>query len=190
MKKTTFLCLLLSLLITPSVYAHFHYEINATATLQANEKKQLKAIAMSWVYNEEVSGIMLRADQTLNDLSDGIMSDLLKLDYFTRLEFNGKTVATTDVTSYKLEKITQNNKNLLKLSFVLPLKSPLYLQGKNTLSIIHTDAGASASVFYRNTNHLIVGSSFTSFCKPSVSAVKDFSHGEVPETVNINCRAN
>ena len=189
LKKITFLGLLLSLFIAPISTAHFHYEINSTATLQANEKNQLTAVAMSWVYNEEVSGIMLRSDRPLKELAGDIMNDLLTLDYFTHLELNGKKIITLDVSSYKLEKVTQNKKNLLKLNLILPLKSPLHLQGNNTLRIIHTDAGASASLFYRNTNHLIVGDSFASFCTPEVKAIKGFVHGDVPEIVNINCTA-
>jgi len=188
LKKVTFLSLLLSLFIAPISYAHFHYEINSTATLQANKKNQLTGVAMSWVYNEEVSGIMLRAGRPLNALAKDIMKDLLALDYFTRLEFNGKKVLTKKVSQYSLEKITQNKQNLLKLNLVLPLKSPLYLQGNNTLRIIHTDAGASATLFYRNSNHLILGK-FASFCTPKVKAIKGFENGEAPEIVNINCTA-
>ena len=187
LKKITVLGLLLSVFIAPISYAHFHYTINSTATLQSNEKKQLTAVAMSWVYDEEVSGIMLRSDRALDDLATDVMNDLLKLDYFTRLEFNGKAIATKKVSNYKLEKITRDKKNLLKLNFVLPLKSPLYLQGNNTLRIIHTDAGASASLFYRNTNHIILGANFASFCTPEVKAIKGFENGEAPEIVNINC---
>ena len=187
-KKISFLSLLLGLLIAPSAYAHFHYKINSTAALQANDKKQLQAIAMSWVYDENVSGILLRSGQPLNELAKGIMDDLSQLNYFTRLTLNGKTITTKKVTHYTLKKIVQNKKNLLKLSFVLPLKSPLYLQG-NTLGIIHTDPGASASLFYRNTNHLITGSIFSSFCKPDVKAVKDFKNGEAPEIVSVNCKS-
>ncbi len=189
LKKYIILSLFLSLFIAPSGYAHFHYKINTTAHLQVNKKGQLAAIAMSWVYNEEVSGILLRSGRPLNILADDVMSDLLKLDYYTHLAFNGKKVLTNNVQTYKFEKITKNKQTLLKLSFILPLKSPLYLQGNNTLAIIHTDPGASASLFYRNTNHLILGPSFSSFCTPEVKAIKDFENGEAPEIVKINCTA-
>ncbi|MCK5813342.1 MAG: DUF1007 family protein [Cocleimonas sp.] len=186
MKKITLLLALWSLLFASLAYAHFHYNITATATLQANNKKQLTAVGMEWVYGQEVSGMMLKSGQSINALANGIMTDLVKLDYFTQLELNGKRIAIKQVTDYKLVKIKQGNQNLLKLSFLLPLQSPLFIQG-NTLAIVHTDPGASASIFYHHTNNIILGNTFKSLCQSNIQAIKGFEAGEAPELVRISC---
>ncbi len=187
MKKIIGLFAVCSLLLTSLSYAHFHYNIASTATLHANDKRQLTAVGMSWVYDQEVSGMMLKSGQSINDLANGIMTDLVKLNYFTQLEFNGKRIATRRVSNYKLAPIKQGNKNLLKLSFVLPLQSPLFIQG-NTLGIVHTDPGASASIFYRHTNNIILGQTFKSLCQASIQAIKGFEAGEAPELVRVSCK--
>lgn len=186
MKKIIGLLILSAILFTPLSHAHFHYNISSVATLQSNEKKQLTAVAMSWIYDQEVSSMMLKSGQNINNLANGIMTDLAKLNYFTQLEFNGKRIPTSRVRNYKLIPIKQSNKNLLKLSFVLPLQSPLFIQG-NTLGIVHTDSGASASIFYRHANNIILGETFKSLCQSSIQAIKGFEVGEAPELVRISC---
>ena len=84
MKKIILLLALWGLLLAPLSYAHFHYNITSTATLQANDKKQLIAVGMEWVYDQEVSGLMLKSGQSINALANGIMVDLVKLNYFTQ----------------------------------------------------------------------------------------------------------
>ena len=187
MKKIISLFVLCGLLFAPLSYAHFHYTITSTAKLWANHKKQLTAVEMSWLYDQEVSGMMLRSGQSMEALAKGIIDDLAKLHYFTQLEFNGKRIATERVKQYKLAQIKQGNKNLIKLDFVLPLQSPLFIQG-NTLGIVHTDPGASASIFYRHANHILLGQIFQGICKASVQAIKDFEVGEPPELIRIHCR--
>lgn len=186
MKKITLLLALWGLLLAPLSYAHFHYKITATATLQANAKKQLTAVGMEWIYDQEVSDLMLKSGQSINALASGIMVDLVKLNYFTQLELNGKRIAIKQVTDYKLTNIKQGNQNLLKLSFLLQLKSPLFIQG-NTFAIVHTDPGESASIFYRHTNNIVLGNTFKSLCKSSIQAIKGFAVGEAPELVRMNC---
>ena len=187
MKKIIGLFAVCTLLLASFSYAHFHYKINATATLYANDKKQLTAVGMSWVYDQQVSDMMLKSGQSINNLANGIMTDLVELNYFTQLEFNGKRIATTRPKNYQLVSIKQGNKNLLKLSFVLPLQSPLFIQG-NTLSIVHTDPSASASIFYHHANNIILGEAFKSLCQSRVQAIKGFEAGEAPELVKIRCK--
>lgn len=187
MKKITWLFIWGSLLLTPLSFAHFHYKINAVATLQTNTKKQLTAIEMSWVYDPTVSELMLKSKQTMDELVKSIADDLVKLNNFTQLNFDGKHIVTTRVTQYHIEKIKRNNKDQIKFSFTLPLHSPLFIQG-HTLSIVHTDPGASATIFYHNTNNLVLGNTFKPICQSRVQAIQGFEVGEAPEAVRINCQ--
>jgi ABC-type uncharacterized transport system substrate-binding protein len=183
MKKIRWLLVLASLFLATVSYAHFHYKINATATLQANAKKQLTAVKMSWLHDKVVSNLMLKSGQSMDQLAAGIATDLKDLDNFTQLKFNGKRIVTGRVTQYQLVKV----KDQLKFSFTLPLKSPLFIQG-NTLSIAHTDPGASATIFYHNANNIVLGNTFKPLCKKSVQAIQNFKIGEAPERVQINCK--
>ena len=188
MKKISVLSLLCGLLLTPFSYAHFHYEVNSQATLVANAKNQLSAVKFSWIYSPEVSDMMLKSGQSMEQLSNSVMSDLLKLDYFTRLEFNGKKIPTSNAIEQKLMSFKQNDMNLLKLNFTLPLKSPMYIQGKNSIGLIHQDPNASATIYFRHADNLLLGN-FAADCQGSVIAKKTFGEGETPEVVTINCKA-
>ncbi len=183
MKKIIGLLVLGSLFIATVSYAHFHYKISATATLQANAKKQLTAVKMSWLHDKTVSNLMLKSGQSTGQLASGIAGDLVDLDNFTQLQFNGKRIVTGRVTQYQLIKV----KDQLKFSFTLPLKSPLFIQG-GMLSIAHTDPGASASIFYHSANNISLGNTFSSLCKKSVQTIQGFEVGEAPEAVRISCK--
>ncbi|MCK5902832.1 MAG: DUF1007 family protein [Cocleimonas sp.] len=183
MKKIALLCLLLS----PLSYGHFHYQIDSTATLRSNVKKQLQAVNFSWVYGQKVTDLMLQSGDDMNTLGRAVINDLAKLHYFTYLEFNNKRVATDQVTLYQLETITINGKPRLKLDFTLVLQSPLYLHG-GRLDIIQKDTGDSASIFYRNATRLLLNQGFETTCKAEVNAIQGFKAGETPETVSIHCR--
>jgi ABC-type uncharacterized transport system substrate-binding protein len=187
MKKIIGLLLWGSLLLTPLSFAHFHYKISSVATLQANAKQQLNAIEIAWVYDPIVSEMMLKSGQNMDQLVKSIADDLVQLNNFTQLNFDGKRIVTGRVTQYHIEKIKRANKDLIKFSFTLPLRSPLFIQG-HTLSIVHTDAGASASIFYHSANNLILGDTFKPLCQSSVRAIQGFEVGEAPEAVQISCR--
>ncbi|MCK5918021.1 MAG: DUF1007 family protein [Cocleimonas sp.] len=183
MNKIKWLIALSSLFIATISTAHFHYKISATATLQANAKKQLTAINLSWLHDKTVSDLMLKSGQSMEQLASGIANDLVDLDNFTQLKFNGRRVVTGRVTQYQLVKI----KDQMKFSFTLPLKSPLFIQG-GRLSIAHTDPGASASIFYHSANSIELGNTFESHCKKSVQSIQGFEVGDAPEAVQISCR--
>lgn len=188
MKKISLLTLLCALLLTPLSYAHFHYEINSQATLIANEKQQLSSVKLSWIYSPEVSEIMLKAGQPMEALSKSVFNDLAALNYFTRLTLNGKNIPTSKVTEHQLISIKQNNMNLLKLNFTLPLAAPLYIQGNNTLGIDHKDPSASATLFFRHTDNILLGN-FAEKCHATVTQKTEFNEGETPEVVTISCKA-
>jgi ABC-type uncharacterized transport system substrate-binding protein len=186
MKKIIGLFLIWGILFSPISLAHFHYKMSATAELQENSKKQLTAVAMSWLYDPTVSGMMLKSGQNMDELAKGMVKDLVELDNFTQLKFNGRRIVTERVTQYQLMKINQGGKIQMKFSFVLPLQSALFIQG-NTLSIAHTDPGASASIFYHRGNNIVSGSTFSTLCRTDLKAVEGFEVGEAPETISIHC---
>jgi ABC-type uncharacterized transport system substrate-binding protein len=187
MKKMIGLLIVASVLFSPLSMAHFHYKISATATLLANEKKQLTAIQMSWLYDPNVSGMMLKSGQNMDALVKGIADDLAKLNNFTLLTFNGKRIVTKRVTQYHIATVKHGKQEQVKFSFTLPLQSPLFLQGSR-LNIVHTDTGASASIFYHSANNIVLGKAFKPFCQTTVTPIQGVEAGEAPETVQIRCQ--
>lgn len=187
MNKIIGLFLLGGLLFSPLSLAHFHYKISATAGLQVNTKKQLTAVKMSWVYDQTVSAMMLKSGQSVDTLAKTMVDDLVELDNFTQLTFNGRRIVTARVTEYKLVKLNKDNKPQMQFSFVLPLQSPLFIQG-NTLSIAHTDPEASASIFYHDVKNITLGSSLSALCHIDLKAIQEFEEGEAPEAISIHCK--
>lgn len=177
------------LMMAYPAFAHFHYNIDVTNTLQVNQNNQLTGFRFSWVYNEEVSQIMLEDNPDLNAFGKGLMEDLNELGYFTQVQLNGKPLPTTKVTSYHLDKINLNNKPRLKLSFTLPLAAPVNLTGNNMLTIEHPDPSGSAIVTYRDVNHILLADIKKTTCKPSIKNKPQVEHGKASQTIQISCRA-
>ena len=175
-------------LFSPSVLAHFHYELPITSTLQANAKHQLKAIKMSWIYDDEVSEMMLQDQKDVKKLGDKLINDLDKLGYFTFLKLNGKSLETSKVELFKLEEIKFDGYSKLKLTFTLPLKTPVSLQGNNTLNIRHEDGTASAIIYYDKPSYLSIDNNLNSNCKADIREKKDFEEGESPQDVKVVCK--
>ncbi|MCK5896871.1 MAG: DUF1007 family protein [Cocleimonas sp.] len=187
MRKMIGLLILASLLLSPLSNAHFHYKISSTATLQGNEKKQLTAINMSWLYDATVSSLMLKSGQSMDALVKSIADDLVELNNFTLLTLNGKRIVTKRVAKYHIETVKHGAKEQIKFSFILPLQSPLFIQGSN-LGIVHTDSGASASIFYHSANNILLGKTFKPLCQATVTPIQGVEAGEAPENVHIRCR--
>ena len=175
-------------LFSQAAFAHFHYELPITSTLQANSAHQLKSIKMSWTYDDEVSGMMLQDQKDIKKLGKKLITDLEKLGYFTFLKLNGKSIKTDKVKLFKLEEVKFKDYSKLKLTFTLPLKTPISLQGNNTLAIRHEDGTASAIIYYDKPSDLSIQSSLNGNCKTDIQE-KKFEEGESPQTVKVVCKA-
>lgn len=183
---STLISLFLLFSVQPS-FAHFHYEAEVTTTLQLDENNQLSAIKISWIYDPEVSELMLKDNPDLKSLSNGLIKDLAKLDYFTHLKLNDKPLQTEAVKKYTLEKLGKKDQTRLKLKLTLPLKTPIKLQGKNAFAIDHTDPSGSAILYYENANSIQFDKKLEPDCLTMIEEKKDFEHGESPQIVTIYC---
>jgi len=189
MKKMTLIFIaLLGLLLSPLVYAHFHYELPLETSLKVNDKKELIGLDIVWIYDDELTGLMLKDQKNVSKLGVKLMKDLDALGYFTFLKLNGNAVSTSKVTSYKLEEMKKTDYSNLKLSFYLPLKKPVSLAGKNTLTFRHEDANASAVLYYDKPEHLQLGKELQAHCKVVISDKKGFEEGEAPQNVEVACK--
>ncbi len=189
MKKISlFILSLLAVFISSLAQAHFHYELPIKTMLSVNTKEELSGLDITWVYDDELTKLMLKDQKDVTKLGKKLMKDLSMLGYFTFLKLNGKELSTSKVTEYKLEEIKYTDYKNLKLSFHLPLKKPVSLAGKNSLEFRHEDANASAVLYYDKPEHLQIGKALEMHCEVVIKDKKDFEEGEAPQTVKVACK--
>lgn len=142
------------------VWAHgFHYQIQAGTTLQTDGKGTLQTLQMDWLYDPEVTAIMLEGEDispaqqahTLQTLRDHMLKDLHKLGYFTSLTVQDKPIALSAATTPSL---TLENKRL-HLRFTLPLQQPVNLLNQ-PVKLALTDPDATGILSYQDTGHIRV----------------------------------
>lgn len=186
---TTLITSLIVLFSLSPAHAHFHYEGAVTTTFKLNNKNLLDALDISWTYDYEASEVMLKDNQDINALGDAVVSDLAKLGYFTRISFNEEDLKTKTVTKYKLEKVGKGEQTQLKLSFTLPLETPVSLKGKNFIVLDHTDPSGSAILYYESDKNIVLNSKIDPHCITLIKEKPDFEHGQSPQDVSLFCEA-
>ena len=195
MKKSHLLGILLALLFftTPAFSHSYHYEMQVTNTLQINNKKQLEALQLSFLYDGEVSNVMLQDEKDLDKLGKTLISDLGILGYFTQIKLNGKVLNTQKASKIELDKVVLKGENgsfdVLQLSFTLALKSPATLTSNSEIAFFHEDPTAAAILYYENAEHIVVDGNLKDNCKATVKEKDKFDEGEFPQIIRVNCRA-
>lgn len=186
---TAFISSCLLLITLSPAYAHFHYEGAVTTTFNLNDKDQLASLDISWVYDYEASELMLKDNEDIKALGDTVVSDLSKLGYFTKITFNEKELKKQTVKKYTLEKLGKGKETQLKLSFTLPLETPVSLKGKNFIALDHTDSTGSAILYYASNKNIVLGSKLEPHCITLIKEKPDFEHGQSPQDVSLFCEA-
>lgn len=186
MKKVFILSLLL-LLTTTSVgrivFAHsYHYEVQISNELNLNKGK-LNALNMTWLYDEDVSGVMLQDQKDLKKLAAKLIKDLDLLGYFTQMKLNGEILALGKAKNVHL----QESENTLMLFFTLPFKKPISIPKGSTLSLNHEDPSAIAILYYEKPSEIVINGTLKKRCKTTVKEKGDFDEGEFPQIVKIYC---
>ena len=196
MKKSLFLSLLVSLTLfaTQTLFAHaYHYEIQVTNTLQTNDKKQLNALKLTFLYDSETSEVMLQDQKNLEKLGKKLTSDLGKLAYFTQAKVNGKVLDFKEASDIKLNIIKEKGDDeklydTLQLHFTLVLKKPVSIDGDSEIGFFHEDPTEAAILYYKDAKHIIVGDNMKDSCKASVKEKDGFKEGEFPQIANVSCK--
>ena len=187
-----FLATLFSSQIT---FAHaYHYEVQITNALQTNDKKELEALKLTFLYDGETSEVMLQDQKNLEKLGKKLASDLGKLAYFTQAKVNGKVLDFKEASDIKLDtiKVKGDDKKLydiLQLHFTLELKTPVSLDGNNEIGFFHEDPSNAAILYYENEKQILLGDSLKDRCEASVKEKGDFEEGEFPQIVSVSCKS-
>ena len=181
-------------LLSTQVFAHsYHYEMQVTNALQTNDKKQLEALKLTFLYDGDVSNAMLQDQQDLDKLGKTLIKDLGELGYFTQIKLNRKVLNTNKAKDIKLEKVSikskDGNYDALQLHFTLALKKPASITKNSEIALAHEDPTSAAILYYENTDHILVEGSLKDSCKSSVKEKGKFEEGEFPQIIRVNCKA-
>jgi ABC-type uncharacterized transport system substrate-binding protein len=186
----------INFLAIPSLLAAgFHYQLDLTAKLVNNPQHEVTAIQMSWIYDKELSMILMdgedlseeKRQQTLKKRAADILDGLREVKYFTTVLKDTKVIEYAEVETYDLR---LNKESRLQLNLTLPLKEKQVLKG-HTLEIVVTDDSAIGLATFIDTNHMLLSDEIKALCKPPTLVQRKLAevdgHAQVTETMTIDC---
>ena len=179
-----------------SFAAGFHYQLDLTAKLVNNPKNELNAIQMSWIYDKELSAILMDGEDlseanreaSLEKRTAEILKGLTEVKYFTTVFLDNNVLEFDEVKNYKL-RLTKESR--LQMNLTLPLKKSEKIKG-HKLEIVVTDDSAVGLATFIDTNHMLLGEHYKAMCKKPSLIQKTLAevdgHAQVTETMTIDCR--
>lgn len=186
----------LSLAMQSGFAAGFHYQLDLTAKLVNDQQGELTAIQMSWIYDKELSAILMdgedlseaKQEATLKKRAADILDGLTDVNYFATILLDKKPLQFTAVEKYQLR---LNKESRLQMNLTLPLKKKQTLKG-HTLEIIVTDDSAVGLATFIDTSHMLLGEQFKASCKAPTLVQKKLAeidgHAQITETMTVSCR--
>lgn len=194
---TTLMLSLLFITSTPTYAGGFHYQLELTARLDATQNKQINAIAMSWIFDSQLSATLMDGEdlsennraKTLQRRASDILSGFSEMGYFTNVILNQDTLTTLKVEDYNL---AYTDTSLLQLNMTLPLAKPIDLNTKGQeLQIAISDPTAAGLATFVTTDHLLLGEQLINICnKPYLKKEQtetDDGHVLITEIMTIDC---
>jgi len=186
---------LLSLLILCGLclplQAHTDYqEIQVKSTFQVNQRHQLHAITMVWLYDTFASEDMLSHEKDINRLAKILISDLARFNYLSSFNAGDRRLVTNKVSNYKLIKAKDRDNNpALQLTFTLGLKKPVEIKSLRDIKIVHADPTGKSVFFYDNANDISLSNKPKQRCRSRLIEKAEFEQGEFPQIATIICRS-
>jgi len=179
-----------------SFAAGFHYQLDLTAKLVNNSDNELTAIQMSWIYDKELSAILMDGEDlseanvqaTLKKRTADVLKGLTDVKYFTTLTLDGAPVVFDAFTDSSLLLAKESR---LQMNVTLPLKKSEPVKGRK-LALIVTDDSAIGLATFIDTSHILMDDYYINSCQaPVLEQVKLAEidgHAQVKETMTIDCR--
>ena len=176
--------------------AGFHYQLDLTAKLVTNTKNEVTAIQMSWVYDKELSAILMDGEdlseakqaETLKRRAADILTGLRDVKFFTTVAVDQKPLAYADVETYSLNLYKASR---LQLNLTLPFEQLTPLKG-HTFDIIVTDDSAVGLATFIDTDHLLLSDPMKALCKPPTLTQQKLAevdgHAQIIEIMSLDCK--
>ncbi len=135
------MCLLISGFYTQAVVAHPHYWINLKADMILDEQGRLAAIAQHWAFDVYFSKMTVAdvvkehgdKETGLDKMSDQMIGNLAKYQYFSVLTVDGSEVSLPRPTSYNLSENTQQEPSILELEMRFDISPPAAIRDKSVV---------------------------------------------------------
>lgn len=177
--------------VTPVQAGGLHYQVSTSSVFYTDNSGQLAGVRMNWVYDPEVSAIILdgqdRSEAGIHEVGEYMMSDLHELGYFARFTMNGHPLPIAQVTDYNI-KITDDNS--IQLGLQVPLQQSVEVAGKS-ISLTLADPDGSGSLVYANADRIALEGVLADRCSlPDLraEAIDMGGHELTLQTVSFNCQ--
>jgi ABC-type uncharacterized transport system substrate-binding protein len=190
----------LPLLSASTAFAHgFHYQITVDTALKTDPQGHLVGLEMHWRHDLDVSKAMFEDEdmspanraQTLHQIGERLVNDLRSRGYYTDMKLKGKPLTAAQVKDYTL---SVNSDQSMQLDFLLPLASPVALQGK-TFTWSMVDPEGAGNLRYSDASHLPQGQNLPANCQlklselpPAPAASPDAA--QASQMVSLTCPAS
>jgi len=188
-KKSIFICFSI-FLFSVSASAHTeHEEIQVKSTFEVNDRQQLSAISMVWLYDTFSSEDMLSHEKDINRLAKVLISDLSRFNFFTRINSGDRRLVANRVNKYKLRNVIDKDNNpALELSFTLLFNKPVKISTLQNIKIDHSDPTGRGILFYDKASDINLASQLKAKCRSNLKEKNEFKEGQFPQFANITCR--
>jgi len=176
--------------------AGFHYQLDLTAKLQSDEAGKLNALQMSWIYDKELSAVLMDGEDlseanreaTLKKRAKDILEGLTGVGYFTTVLVDDQAITNSEVTDYNVQ-ITDEDR--LQVNMALPFETAQELKG-HVLKVVVSDATAVGLATFLTRDNLILGDAFDKLCKKPELDQKQVAemdgHVQMADTMTVDCR--
>ena len=182
------LLLLFTFYVIPSQAHTEHEEIQVQTTFEVNNRQQLSAISMVWIYDTFSSTDMLSHEKDINRLAKILISDLSRFNFLTRINIGDRRIVANRVNKYRMIKIKDRDNNpALQLSFTLLLNKPIAISKVKNIKIDHSDPTGKGILFYDKAADISLTGSLKSKCRSSVKEKKEFIEGQFPQIATVTC---
>lgn len=195
LKQLNYLLFILPFLSIPTLSAHPHSWISVFTEIEG-DNKEITGLKMFWTFDLITTSYTLDgADlskknrvHTLNALSNDMLKTLLENNYFTYIQYQGKSIEFQQTAKAKLTL----KKYKLTLEFLLKFKKPLRLPIKDLQLQIY-EKTYFVDFLWLKDNDLQLGENFTGKCQldiieptPSSKQILYASSLEIDKKPNLN----
>lgn len=181
----------LCLAATSALASGVHYQVSTSARFVADEAANLTGLQMNWVYDPEVSAIIIDGRDLdnggLRQMGEDIMEDLYALGYYIQFTANDQPMPINKVEQFSI-KLTEDSS--IQLGLQIDLARPLSVNGK-VFRLKLIDPDGSASLLYTGADRIVLDNALVNKCAAPVldsTKVNLNSHEMDVQIVSVACQ--
>lgn len=171
--------------------AGIHYQISTSTRFYADDAGNLAGLRMNWVYDPEVSSIILDGRNLdaagLRQLGEDILADLYALGYYIQFTADSQPVPVNQVTQFTIKLVEDSS---IQLGLQVELKQALPVAGK-TLRLALADPDGSAALLYAADDRIVLDNALAGKCaRPALESRQIVlnEHEMEVQTTTVRCQ--